>query len=111
MRQPIDTRAALACGQRIDILDQHAADPALSYGGRDEKVLQIAIVPCGPAGAVADVMNKPDSVGALPRQRAAHGLRSIEQTCPGQRRSVSRNVDRIEDLIALPQRQPVRMVL
>ena len=85
MGEPVNARAALARRQCIDVFDQLAADPGFARGGRDKKVLQVAIIAGSPAGTVPDMVHQPDGDCALPRQRTGNGLCGVKQSGPRQR--------------------------
>ena len=73
--QPMDARAALAPRRLTDVLDQRAADAGAARRGRDEQVLEVAIIAGGPARAVADAVDEADGVGAVPGEGSRSSAR------------------------------------
>ena len=104
--QPVHARGIVGGGLGIDVFDQLAARAGAARLGRHVQVLQIAIVAGGPGGAVEDPVDHADGLAAVVGQRHVHGLGRVEQAIPGVARDGVGDVDAVEVLVALPQRQP-----
>src|SRR5580698_9893628 len=110
MCEPVDSRTAVRPRLPVDVFDQHSAYSLAPQTGRYEKILKVAVIAGGPAGAMLDEMNEANRCRVTPGECSAHGLCRIEQACPSHSGNRRGDVGLVKGLIAPPQRHP-RIVL
>src|SRR5262245_38750450 len=108
LRQPIDPARAGSARSLLHRTDQGTPKTEIPRLLVDEQILEIAVVGDRPARAVEQVVRNSTQLAAQICAEDPHWFCRVVQACPDHVRGLGRNHHPVENLIAPPQRFPLR---